>query len=89
MRFFLCIVFGIICTACSLEKKPQIFGSTHYHSSDSKSLKTNLNLEQRHLVYQPSHQRYIVTVGSKLVIDVDHFGNEININPCTTLGIEF
>lgn len=78
-----------MCTSCSLEKKPYITGTTNYQSSDTQSLRTSLSLEQRYPIYQPSHQRYIVTVGGKLVVDVDHFGNEININPCTTLAIEF
>jgi hypothetical protein len=89
MKFLLCIFFAVTCTSCGAEKKPLITGSTNYFRSNTESLKTSLNLEQRHLIYLPPHHRYVISIGSKLVIDIDHFGNAINVNPYTTLGIDF
>ena len=89
MKILLCICLLTLCTSCSVKERPQITGSTHYHNSDAESLKTTLSLDQKHYIHKPSHQRYAIVAGSKLVVDIDHFGNEININPCTTIGIEF
>jgi len=89
MRILICLILAVVLVSCSQRERPLITGSTSYTKSNDTTLTSSVDIEQRHILYKPTHQRYIVSVGSKLVIDIDHFGNEIHVNPYTTLGIDF
>jgi hypothetical protein len=88
MRFL--AIFLISTTAlCQEAKSLRLFGETNYSQSQDKALGTNLNGEYRVVIHEPKHKDYIVYLGGKVVLDYDHFGNEIKTNAFTTLGVDF
>ena len=88
MRFL--IFFLMTATALCQQTKPyKIFGETNYTQSEDKALGTTLNGEYRVVIHEPKHKDYIVYVGGKVVLDYDHFGNELKANTFTTLGVDF
>ena len=88
MRFL--IFFLMTATAFCQQTKPyKIFGETNYSQSQDKALGTNLNGEYRVVIHEPKHKDYIVYFGGKIILDYDHFGNELKANTFTTLGVDF
>jgi hypothetical protein len=88
MRFL--IFFLMTATAVCQQTKPyKISGETNYSQSQDKALGTELTGEYRVVIHEPKHKDYVVYLGGKVVLDYDHFGNEMKTNAFTTIGVDF
>lgn len=76
-------------SACVSNKPLKITGNTNYSQDGQKTLATTLGTEQQVNIYEHPSKNWITYIGSKIAIDVDHFGNELRTNVFTTLGIDF
>jgi hypothetical protein len=86
--FFYIFFLPSISLAISFEDI-DIYGETNYYEKDSKSLTSNINLDYRFILHEPSHKKYVLYIGNKLTIDYDHFLNNTKVNTFTTIGIDF
>lgn len=67
----------------------KLFGDTNYSQQENKRLTTTFNGEYSLVVYEPRHKLYVLYLGGKVVLDLDHFGNETKTNVFTTFGVDF
>jgi len=66
----------------------KMFGETNFSKSNSESLKTELNIQINHKIYEPNHKKWSVVLTNVVNPEIDHFQNEIRVNVFTTIGIE-
>jgi len=86
----LVVVFSCIAQGIAFEDLDiDIYGETNYSKQSSESLTTSMNLEFRHKIYEPSHNKWGLYLKGIINPDYDHFQNEIKVNTFTTLGIDF
>lgn len=88
-----CVINLLLCCvlsfSCSNYNNLNLRGETTYTKQKHESLSTRINLERKHIVYEPKHKRYAMYVTNKIVVDVDHFGNDVQVKPYTTFELEF
>ena len=89
MRTFLILTLTVSSSFCQQFKPYKLYGETNYQQQENKSLGTSLNGEYRVIIHEPKHKDYTVYVGGKIVLDYDHFGNELKTNTFTTIGVDF
>jgi hypothetical protein len=90
-------IICFLCTALNVFSSPSIdepklmkmFGETNFSKSNSESLKTELNMQINHKIYEPNHKKWSVVLTNVINPEIDHFQNEIRVNVFTTIGIEF
>ena len=71
------------------EKEKRIYGNSGYILDETRELVTTINGEYSVYLYQPDSELWVIVLGGKVVMDIDHLGNEVKTNVFTTLGLEF
>lgn len=71
------------------EKEKRIYGNSGYILEETRELLTTINGEYSIYLYQPDSEPWVIVLTGKIVVDIDHLGNEIKSNVFTTLGVEF
>lgn len=84
-----CLICCLSLTACSSPKYNKISGNTNYSQSQQKTLSTELEAEQQFKIYEHPNKNWLTYIGSKIMVDIDHFGNNVKTNVFTTLGVDF
>lgn len=89
MKAFCCLICSLCLFSCSSAGPVKVTGNTNYSQSQQKKLNTELQFEQQFKIYEPPNKNWTTYLGSKIMVDADHFGNELKTNVFTTFGIDF
>lgn len=93
LSFMVLFVVWIAMQSLTLGANPtkpfKLFGDTNYSQQENKRLTTTINGEYSVVVFEPDHKLYVLYLGGKVVLDLDHFGNETKTNVFTTFGVDF
>ena len=89
MKFIFLIYSLFILTCKGLDFESKWSGNTDYTNSKSQSMITTIQSDYQIIIHEFKNKKYAITLNGKVNTAHDHFGNEINLDVFTTIGIDF
>lgn len=73
----------------ALDFNSKWIADTNYLDGKSKSMITTIQSDYQITIYEFKNKKHAITLNGKVNSIYDHFGNQINLNVFTTIGIDF